>query len=95
MTELKERLDTIIEILEEMDNAATPMLVEAIQMAKKMIAEKRPDEKARSKAAHLEKRKQKFNDDLVKFSAAFDNVFDQFLTQLFKQNLKDDKRFRK
>ena len=99
MDEVIERLDTIIIILDEMDNAATPDLIEAIQLAKQIITKeriKKGNKQNRLKEQQLEKQKQKFNDDLVKFSAAFDDVFDQFLTQLFKtQNRRDDKRFKK
>ena len=99
MDELMERLNAVIVILEEMDNAATPDLVEAVALAKDIITKDRrtrDKEKTQAKERQLEKERQKLNDELVKFSAAFDDVFEEFLLQLFrKNNRKDDKRFKK
>ena len=99
MDELMERLNAVIAILEEMDNAATPDLVEAVALAKDIITKDRrtrDKEKTQAKERQLDKERQKLNDELVKFSAAFDDVFEEFLLQLFrKNNRKDDKRFKK
>lgn len=99
MDELMERLNAVIVILEEMDNAATPDLVEAVALAKDIITKDRrtrDKEKTQAKERQLDKERQKLNDELVKFSAAFDDVFEEFLLQLFrKNNRKDDKRFKK
>ena len=99
MDELMERLNAVIVILEEMDNAATPDLVEAVALAKDIITKDRrtrDKEKTQAKERQLEKERQKLNDELVKFSAAFDDVFEEFLLQLFRNNnRKDDKRFKK
>ena len=83
--ELVERLDAIKVILEEIDNAATPELVEAIVMVKNIITEKQ-----------LKLDQERLNDKMVKFNATFDNVFDQFIMQLMREvNKKDDKKFGK
>ena len=83
--ELVERLDAIKVILEEIDNAATPELVEAVVMVKNIITEKQ-----------LKLDQERLNDKMVKFNATFDNVFDQFLMQLLREvNKKDDKKFGK
>jgi len=83
--ELVERLDAIKAILEEIDNAATPELVEAIVMVKNIITEKQ-----------LKLDQERLNDKMVKFNATFDNVFDQFIMQLMREvNKKDDKKFGK
>ena len=99
MDELMERLNAVIVILEEMDNAATPDLVEAVALAKDIITKDRrtrDKEKTQAKERQLDKERQKLNDELVKFSAAFDDVFEEFLLQLFRNNnRKDDKRFKK
>ena len=99
MDELMERLNAVIAILEEMDNAATPDLVEAVALAKDIITKDRrtrDKEKTQAKERQLDKERQKLNDELVKFSAAFDDVFEEFLLQLFRNNnRKDDKRFKK
>ena len=81
--ELLERLETIKDILTEMDNAATPDLIEAIEAVKDIIAGKVKDTK------------KQLSEDLVKFNTAFDDVFNQFLLQLFKDTVPDDKRFKK
>ena len=99
MDELMERLNAVIVILEEMDNAATPDLVEAVALAKDIITKDRrtrDKEKTQAKERQLEKERQKLNDELVKFSSAFDDVFEEFILQLFrKNNRNDDKRFKK
>jgi len=99
MDELMERLNAVIVILEEMDNAATPDLVEAVALAKDIITKDRrtrDKEKTQAKERQLDKERQKLNDELVKFSAAFDDVFEEFLLQLFRNNnRKDDKRYKK
>jgi len=83
--ELVERLDAIKAILEEIDNAATPELVEAIVMVKNIITEKQ-----------LKLDQERLNDKMVKFNATFDNVFDQFIMQLMREvNKKEDKKFGK
>ena len=98
MDELTDRLRAVITILEEMDNAATPDLVEAMNVAIDIITEKRQknqSKQARIKEQQLERDRKKLNEELVKFSSAFDDVFEQFLLQLFKHtNNKDDKRFK-
>ena len=81
--ELVERLDTIKDILNEIDNAATPELVEAIVMVKNIITEKQ-----------LKIDQTNLNDQLVKINTAFDSVFDQFITQIMKErNRKKDDKF--
>ena len=99
MDELMERLNAVIVILEEMDNAATPDLVEAVALAKDIITKDRrtrDKEKTQSKEGQLDKERKKLNDELVKFSSAFDDVFEEFILQLFrKNNRNDDKRFKK
>ena len=87
MSELIERLDTIIEILEEMDNAATPTLVEAILIAKNRIITVE-----NNNARAQRKERKQIKDDLVNFNAAFDDVFEQFLKQLVKYS--NDKKFK-
>ena len=87
MDDILERLDTIIEILEEMDNAATPTLVEAILIAKNRIITVE-----NNNARAQRKERKQIKDDLVNFNAAFDDVFEQFLKQLVKYS--NDKKFK-
>ena len=94
--EIIERLDTIIDILNEMDNAATPNLVEAVEEAK-TATKKRHDTRDQIAGEltleNMRRNQQKTNDELAKLSAAADNFFDQFIIQLMRENnkKKDDK----
>ena len=80
--ELVERLEAIESILVDMDNAATPDLIEAIKMVKNIIT---------GRQVKLEKQ---LNESLSDFNLAFESVLDQFLLQLFKES-KNNKKFKR
>ena len=91
--ELIERLETVADIVKDLNNAATPDLLEAMDEAKEII-KTRHDKKQIMREVQMEKTRQAFNDDAVRVNAAFDNIFDQFIRQLITEsNKKKDDKF--